>query len=29
MRLYRQGADRRWPPVIARVARDLAVLARR
>jgi tetratricopeptide (TPR) repeat protein len=29
MRLYRQGADRRWPPVIARVARDLAVLGRR
>jgi len=28
MRLYRQGADRTWPPVIARVAHDLAALAR-
>jgi tetratricopeptide (TPR) repeat protein len=28
MRLYRQAADRVWPPVIARVARDLAALAR-
>lgn len=28
MRLYRQDADRTWPPVIARAARDLASLAR-
>lgn len=27
MRLYRQAEDRRWPPVIARIARDLAALA--
>ena len=28
MRLYRQAEDRRWPPVVARVAHDLAVAAR-
>ncbi len=27
MRLYRQGEDRRWPPVIARIVRDLAAVA--
>ncbi len=27
MRLYRQAEDRRWPPVIARIAQDLAALA--
>ena len=27
MRLYRQAEDRRWPPVIARIARDLAAAA--
>ena len=26
MRLYRQGPDRTWPPVVARIARDLAAL---
>jgi tetratricopeptide (TPR) repeat protein len=28
MRLYRQAADRTWPPVVARIAGDLAALAR-
>ena len=27
MRLYRQAEDRRWPPVIARIVRDLAAAA--